>query len=254
MKIPFTWKTAWFISESRRHRLIERGPFISLFTITHAPESRDGIVHVLYPQDVEFKLPESFLDKLRSHKHESDYISSDFKLTQTTTLDQVKSNYYIIEVDNYYYGLHVDKEWNLVAIALGPTSDPPYKVKDYMVLRPGDIENWQITDSVKRDPIVTTYGRYVTNYRVLCATFLHNKNGVLNKELAYINEYWNIGKIESTLSDLLVDDKVSVDECSSYIDNGYALGAFGEVCGSTFTRKAIIPSENILKRRDELLH
>lgn len=254
MKVAFSWKTAWFISHTRRHRLIDRGTVLSLFSITHAPTSDDETTYVLYPSGLNFSLSTSFLDACRSHTHPGDYTPSDILLPSSASLDQVESNYLIIEVDRHYYGLHIDKEQRLAAITLSPTTEPPYIIKDWMVLRPGDIENYPASDTVKREPIVTTYGRYLANYRVFCDTFKHNQNDVLDKELLYKNEYWKIGKIETALADLLVDDRISVEECSTYIDNGYALGAFGEIVGTTFSRKSLIPSEAILKRRDELIH
>lgn len=256
MKVAFSWKTAWFISGTRRHRLTDRSTVLSLFSITHPPvHDKEETTYVLgSSSELGFNLPEAFLDACSAHRHPGDYIPSEVVLTPATSLDQVESNYLIIEVDGYYYGLHADKEWHMAAITLGPITEPPYKTKDWMVLRPGDIENYEAIEGVKREPIVTTYGRYLANYRVFCDTFKHNQNHVLDNELSYKNEYWKIGKIESVLADLLVDDKVSVDECSTYIDNGYALGAFGEIVGTTFTRKSLIPSEAILKKRDELLH
>ncbi len=80
-------------------------------------------------------------------------------------------------------------------------------------------------------PIETTFGRFLLNY--LCLTL------PIGELIPYVNEVWNIGKIEEEIATLVLENKITPQDCCKYSDNGFFLAHAGELCVPGFTRKSL---------------
>jgi len=116
----------------------------------------------------------------------------------------------------------------------------PFSLYDYITIKKNDIANHTQDIEIK-----TTIGRYITNY-ILIANIIGNK-------IKYVNDEWNISKIESLYAQLLLDEKIETNDYREYINHGYFLGHFAELCVPTLSAKALTTSPEVHKRKKELL-
>lgn len=97
--------------------------------------------------------------------------------------------------------------------------------------------------------ITTTVGRWLMNLLLL-----DEKLGPL---LGYINEPLNggrLGKLDNQMSDLLLDDKVTTEDFSRYVDKLSWLGfAIADFINPPLTADLMMAPEKVRKRKEELL-
>ena len=115
----------------------------------------------------------------------------------------------------------------------------PIDLYDHMNLIAGDIANYN------GQPTTTTVGRFLINQIVLASVF--------GNVIPYVNDIWKIGGIEDKIAKALLDAKVSVKQCRQYIDHGFFIGHFAELCVPTLTPKSLMTDPNIAKRKLELI-
>lgn len=246
----------WYKDSRRRPQLIDRRSVLSLHSITDLSEIRKTDQQTYYTTvDKRFEIPVGAsglgLPKTKWTRGQTFWLET-AKHCSPELLEIIQSNYCIIKDPRGSFAVDYDPVHTpdkLCLIYLAPKDQPPYSFKDWVIIDPGDIEN--VAAGTK--PFVTTYGRYFVNYYLIASVFMEAADAVLYKELEFINQVWNISKFESNLSQLLVEEKIFPSQCDTYIDNGYFMTGFGELCGATFTKKAIVPSPDLIKRREELL-
>ena len=110
-----------------------------------------------------------------------------------------------------------------------------------ITLNPGDVANYHGDTELP-----TTVGRLLLNHVILVAPF--------GDIVPYINEPWNIGRIEETyLFEALCNGRISVEQVKHYSRNLHWLGHFTELCVPSFTERALTVDPKIIERRDQLL-
>lgn len=254
--MKYTAEQHFFTFADRRAELLKRRTILTLFSIITAPDTdvssrvkNTYAVTATNGQNI-FDIPQSFTPPasvpigkvINTHQpmseHDTNLALSSYNIVQ------INKNNYAVEVFDYF-----DKslnQGNLSLICLGPSDVAPYKFKAPLIVRPNDIENYR-----EGQPFISTYGRYFVNYFLLASIFGQGQD--LFDEFKYVNSQWNIGKVETGISHLLMEKKITPKMVDQYIDHGYFLSSFGEICGATLTKKAIVPNQDIIKRRDELL-
>jgi hypothetical protein len=118
--------------------------------------------------------------------------------------------------------------------------DVPFDIYDEIMVGPKDIFNW-----VNPKPGSSTIGLYLLNYLMLASVF--------GDKIEYVNEVWDIGKVEKKIAAGIMKDEISVAAYRQYIDNGYFIGHFGELCVPTVTERSFTTDPAIAKRKKELL-
>jgi len=115
----------------------------------------------------------------------------------------------------------------------------PFDLYEEIELKRGDIGNWTSA------PGVSTIGRYVLNWMLLASIF--------ENHIDYVNENWNIDKIEKLIAKGLMNNTFNMTQYNKYIDHGYFLGHSAEICVPTITRKSFTTDPQIAIRKKELL-
>jgi hypothetical protein len=118
------------------------------------------------------------------------------------------------------------------------TPDAPFSIYDQIDLKPNDIVN--CTEKCQ-----TTIGRFVTNYLLLV--------DAVGDKVPYVNDVWKISDVESKLSKLILTGKITTEQYRRYMDNGYFLAHFGELCVPSITAKSLSTDPQVKVRREELL-
>ena len=238
----------WYMKKERRQSLLDRHYIYALHASTIPKDGEeagrgyykchtlDGIHSLILPLDIE-----KYLSKEISSVTTLD-INIDKKLR-----DAIKTKYLIVQIADRRYALDIANDTDGIKFICLPNKigEPPFRIRDWLIVDPKDIENY-----IDGKAFVTTYGRYLVNYYLLANPF--KRIGEF-KDLEFINGKWSIGAIERKIAEHLVAGDVTVEECNIYIDNGYFIGSFGELCGATLTKKAIVPSDELIKRRNELI-
>jgi len=116
----------------------------------------------------------------------------------------------------------------------------PFDIYDEIMVGPKEISNWTKPKSES-----TTIGLYLLNYIILASVF--------GDKIDYVNEEWDIGKIEKQIAKGILDDEISVAEYRKYIDNAYFIGHFSELCVPTVTERSFITDPKVAVRKAELL-
>ena len=119
--------------------------------------------------------------------------------------------------------------------------DPKFNSSDYFNLPANKLYN--------KTMIKTTVGRYIFNLLIL--------NDKLGKYIEYMNnpmDSGEIGKLDSKMSELLLDDKITTADFAEYLDKlqwfGYSIANF---MNSSMTADLIIPPKEVEKRKKELI-
>lgn len=110
-------------------------------------------------------------------------------------------------------------------------------------LNPGDIPNYP--DDGKNIPITTSIGKFIANYVLLVNCF--------NDVIPYINHEMEISKLNQIVSDVLLDDKVTPQQCQQFLINITYL-EIPEYIAPNLTTNALIVPDNIKKEKDRLLN
>lgn len=154
----------------------------------------------------------------------------------------------LIQVDSYLFELvsfekqRMDNyKVSLVETGILATSDVPLILStDPLTLNAGIVENYP-----EGDPIETTIGRVILNYLILSVPF-----GAI---IPYINAPWKSSFLEKTIGDLIVREKVTVDQVNTYIANLYFLGHAPELLCPNVSEKALTTDPQIALRKKVLL-
>lgn len=246
-----THEQVWYKAESRRNSLLKRRHIYALHAIAVAKEpaviSKQENLVEYFTLDGKYSvmLPTAIINELPITRggvyHVKELLHPDELLTG------IETAYLVVHINNCSYGLDLGQEKGTISlVCFGDKNSEPFNFKDFLIVNPGDIANYS-TDNKER--FVTTYGRYFVNQFLIASVF--SKAGTL-PELKFRNDTWSIKKFEKVLGQLLLNKKVTVDECNKYIDHGYFISGFGELCGATMTRKGLIPDDNLIKTRNAL--
>ena len=118
------------------------------------------------------------------------------------------------------------------------STEPPLRMYEQFMLQKGMIANYN------GEPIKTDVGKFFINALVFA------------KPLGDLIPYWNctfdLGKYNKTLSELILDGKVSRKQYEASINNLYWFSHDGSIFIQSFTEKCIGTDPKIIKRRDEL--
>lgn len=112
-------------------------------------------------------------------------------------------------------------------------------IYDTFELKTGMIANYTDTKSIR-----TTFGLFILNYNILANIF--------GAVIPYINEPWNISKIEKRIASELVKGTIQPDQIYRYIDAMYHISSYSDFCTPSLTEKAITADPEVSKLRDEL--
>lgn len=124
-------------------------------------------------------------------------------------------------------------------IAIQTDKETPFDLYDLIEITEGDIANY------KGPKMETTIGRYLTNYVMSASIF--------GDTIDYVNENWHVGKFEDKIADGLLDGSIIMDQYRKYIDQGYWLAHFSEICVPTITAKSFTTDPKIKERKKELM-
>lgn len=143
------------------------------------------------------------------------------------------------DIDASTYGYIRDGEFlQLVPSKWNPSA--PFCQADPIKIQTGDIANY-IGPSLD-----TIIGCFIANYVMLASV-------IKNASVPYVKETWNIRKIEKILSNLVLENKITVAQYLQYIEQGTKLAHCGEIFQPTMSERSIMVPKSILKRRDELI-
>lgn len=116
-----------------------------------------------------------------------------------------------------------------------------FETYDSFRLRPGEYIN--------KDDIVTTVGSFIFNKFIVEPRFANL--------LGYVNDVIDskgLGNLESRLSELLLEDKITTDDFADYLNRIQWLGMqFHEPLSASFTMNGLKPNKKVIKRREELV-
>ncbi len=118
--------------------------------------------------------------------------------------------------------------------------DTIYRPTDVFNLSDGMIENYKFNTEIE-----TTVGRYLLNYLLLVKPF-----GTL---IEYINDIFNIGKIDKQVATMLLNNVISRKEYDRYMAYGFFIGQFSELCVPSMTRKSLSTDPSIPALKAKLL-
>ena len=114
---------------------------------------------------------------------------------------------------------------------------------------PTDTFHLKANEYFNKTDIETTVGSFIFNKFIiepLFTEFMDYVNYEINKS--------GLGKLESELSDLLLNDKINTDTMHDYFGRIQWLGMqFHEPLAASFTMRGLKPLKSVIKRRDELL-
>lgn len=259
-KIKRDAKQAWYKNKNRRAGLLLKKNILSLHSIVEYP-APEKITSNGAPAITRFftadnqqsvYLPGSVETYQKPVPIGSTITVTNPPLNSRKMLEDVFKDYISICIGNQIFGVDYNPEMplTLALVKLNDKGRPAYIFKDWLIVDSLlDIENYP-----EGKPFVTTYGRYLVNYYLVALPFCQEKDPEqIPEELRFINKKWNIKGFEGSLSMLLMEKKIKPSECDEYLDNGYFMGDYGEICGGTLTRKAVVPDPKIIQRRKELL-
>lgn len=189
-----------------------------------------------------------------------DFLLDILTVSEKNKANLISDNIAMVEQECYLYEgkfldidgqLYVVSEFNGVVLSskqevpvtsLGlPTSQILCEKNSPILLPPNICQNY-----IGDKPLETTMGRLLLNYTILVDPF-----GTL---IPYINELWNIGKIESTyIFDALRNEIITVDQIKHYSRNLHFIGHFTELAVPSFTERSLTVNPELIKRRNELL-
>lgn len=106
------------------------------------------------------------------------------------------------------------------------------------------LQKGQIANYKGESELHTTTGRLLLNYTILVDPF--------GDVIPYINEAWNIGRIEETIFEHLRAETFTVDQIKHYSRNLHWIGHFTELAVPSFTERSLTIDPKIIARRDEL--
>lgn len=138
-----------------------------------------------------------------------------------------------------------DGEGNRVDIT-GTYKGPLYDFREVINLKANSIPNLKVD-------VETTYGLLFVNYSVLVYAFGNKVN--------YINETIKVGKVESIIEKLLIDNGapnpegnlITVDEYLKYGKAMFQLGGYSQLCVPSASPKTLTRNPETIKLRDRLL-
>jgi len=133
----------------------------------------------------------------------------------------------------------MEKIRELFACYMGNAA-PRFNTYDSMILPARTLYN--------NETIMTTIGRYITNFVIMPIKFL-NKYGYVNIPLTKKE----LGKIEDQMGDMVLNDEMSVKEYAAYLDTGEWLGMGSAyfLC-PTMDYDMNVPIPEVIAKRDEL--
>lgn len=106
------------------------------------------------------------------------------------------------------------------------------------------ITNQSIANYKGEDALATTIGRFLMNYFLFVYPF-----GDL---VPYWDDTWSSGKLESIISDLVIQKKINVDQLNTFVENMYFIGHSPEFVSPNLSEKSLTTSPDINKKKDEL--
>jgi hypothetical protein len=114
---------------------------------------------------------------------------------------------------------------------------------------PHDTFKLKAGEYINKDDIETTVGSFVFNKFIIEPRFA--------KLIGYVNDVIDadgLKKLESTLSELLLDDKINTVDFGDYLNRIQWLGMqFHEPLAASFTMRGLKPVPKVIKRREELI-
>jgi hypothetical protein len=137
------------------------------------------------------------------------------------------------------YGYYVGE--TLVEIPVSKhNTGAPFSIYNHIKIKNGDIANY-----TSESEIDTTIGRFISNYIVVVS--------IVGDKIPYHNDIWDIKNLQNQYSQLILDGKAPATDYRKYIDHGYFLAHFSELCVPTLTEKAMTTDPQIPIRKAELL-
>jgi hypothetical protein len=212
-----TNKEKWFVKISRRPSLLDRNTLLNLFSITtHKKFERTELIGSAIPE----------IDK--TYENISIDVSS----------WNVESSYQIVQDETHLYGVESGKT-GYYLICLVEAVNPIVGIYESLSLELGDIENYSDNGEF------TTYGKYLANYFTLASVF-----GSL---ISYKTGELKLSAIELEIGSKVLNNEITVDQLSTYINQAFFLGSFSELAVPVYTKKALTTDPNVEIRRAELL-
>lgn len=95
------------------------------------------------------------------------------------------------------------------------------------------------------DVLITTIGRVIINYLLFVKPF--------GSILPYWDDIWSSGKLEATIADLLIQQKVTVQQMNTFVENLYFVGHSPELVAPNITEKSLMTDPNIKKIKADLM-
>jgi hypothetical protein len=154
----------------------------------------------------------------------------------------------LIGVDKLFYRIESflkTKEKNTYTVSVSETGIP--FTEDLLVSHrtPFILESGYIANYMTGDPITTSVGRFMINFLILAYPF--------GDIVPYINKVWKSSEIESIVSDLIINQKITNAQFSVYADNLMYIGHSPEFVSPNLTPKSLTTSKDIKAKKAELL-
>jgi len=146
---------------------------------------------------------------------------------------EFKGNEYL-RILNNRYEVKIDNLWHNIDLSI---KNPIYNMLEEIEITKDMIET---IDS----KITTTIGRFLANKILLEYNF--------GNKIKYINSSFNIGKIEKDIADMMIENKLSVDEYLKFVDATSFLQGISRITNISSTEKGMLPPPNIEKIKKDL--
>ena len=160
-------------------------------------------------------------------------------LEKVPVLQQYKG-YDLFTDKEYVFGIDYTDIDEPKYIVLSKYGEPAFSIYERLTLHKDDIENFTNTTS-----IVTTYGRYIANYFSLANPF--------GSVIPYMNQEISIPDIESIIAEKIRNGELTTEQGGKYLDNTFFIGSFGEMAIPGLTKKSLVTSPEVKKKKKELL-
>lgn len=213
-----TNREKWLTKFSRRRNLLTRETLINLFTITTYPHMERQVL---------IGKEKPIIDKVYSGV-----------ILDVADSWNVDTKHVLLQDEEYIYGLEIGTE-SYSVVCLQQVGNPIFGIYDQMNLVPDAIENYSGSGEY------TTFGRYLTNYFALASVF--------GNIIPYVNDIYNIGKMESVIGQKALLNEVTAEQLSTYLNHMFFLGSFSELAVPVYSKKSLTTDPNIKKRKEELL-
>ena len=140
-----------------------------------------------------------------------------------------------------YFISEVDEKTNISKFEKADfkLNQPLLNPSDKMTIASKDIENCTASS------LETTVGRFLANQVLLVDNF--------GNSIPYVNEQWNVRKIERIIAKKAIDDEVNINQIKSYLNSIYYLSGFVELFTPGFSKKSLTTSKEVKKRKKELI-